>query len=49
MKVATKDKSDPKRIIKKDFPPSFMEFKEGDQSINEERALEWMDVQIKIK
>ena len=49
MKVTMKEKSDPEILIENYFSPSFMEFKEGDQSINEERALEWMDVQIKIK
>ena len=49
MKVTTEGKINKKGLLKKQFPPSFTQFKEGDQPINEEKSLEWMDAQIKMK
>ena len=34
---------------KRDFPPKYIEIKEGDRKIKEKKDPKWMDAQIKTK
>ena len=53
-KISTEQKPDQdntqeENLGEQDFPPLYSEIKEGKREINESKAREWMDANIKIK
>ena len=53
-KISTEQKPDhdntqEEKLGEQDFPPQYSEIKEGKIEINESKAPEWMDANIKIK
>ena len=49
LKVESTDKEDTDQMTATDFPASFSQFKEESRQINESKAPEWMDAQVKTK
>ena len=52
--IATKQKpiqenTEEEKLGEQDFPPQYLEIKEGKRELNESKAPEWMDAKIKIK
>jgi hypothetical protein len=43
------DNTQEEKVGEQDFPPQYSEIKEGKRDINESKAPEWMDANIKIK
>ena len=44
-----RDKTQEENLGEQDFPPQYLEIKEGKWEINESKEQEWMDASIKIK
>ena len=48
-KKPDQDNTQEEKLGEQDFPPHYSEIKEGKRDINESKAPEWMDANIKIK
>ena len=49
LKVETTNKQDTDRMTAADFPTTFSYFKEGSRPINEAKASEWLDANVKTR